>query len=431
MFNSGIIDTAIGIVFIYLLLSLIASAVAEAVEAIMRNRASDLERGIRELITDRRSTGGVTSLVYKMSPWMSDKADATVGKLVATTGTKATNAVASARTEATDAMAQLYDHPLINGLFKGSYPEVLAYRNQNVIRRLVQWLWRSSPKLPTYIPAQNFALALLDIAVPANAENQSGATGTLADPKSYAQSTNPIRALRNAIVEENIIPPDSKLGRVLLTLIDAAGNDMNQARVNIETWFNNGMDRVSGWYKRRTQFIIFVIGLLVAIALNADTVLVVRKLSTDKELRDSVAAAAVEYAKANAAASPTPMPVGTPTVTPAPKPAPGEACWQAECKDAPDSPKCNLQKSRCELSSLGLPIGWNGTGDPFVTWPGWHWKQRGGWWWQIYWHGIGWLLTALAISLGAPFWFDLLNKFIVIRSTVKPKEKSPDEKSKD
>jgi hypothetical protein len=44
---------------------------------------------------------------------------------------------------------------------------------------------------------------------------------------------------------------------------------------------------------------------------------------------------------------------------------------------------------------------------------------------------IGWLLTALAVSLGAPFWFDLLNKFIVIRSAVKPREKSPEEESKD
>jgi hypothetical protein len=44
---------------------------------------------------------------------------------------------------------------------------------------------------------------------------------------------------------------------------------------------------------------------------------------------------------------------------------------------------------------------------------------------------VGWLPTVLAISLGAPFWFDLLNKFIVIRSAVKPKEKSPEERSKD
>ena len=44
---------------------------------------------------------------------------------------------------------------------------------------------------------------------------------------------------------------------------------------------------------------------------------------------------------------------------------------------------------------------------------------------------IGWLITALAVSLGAPFWFDLLNKFMVIRSTVKPHEKSPEEASED
>jgi len=46
-------------------------------------------------------------------------------------------------------------------------------------------------------------------------------------------------------------------------------------------------------------------------------------------------------------------------------------------------------------------------------------------------HLLGWLLTAGAISLGAPFWFDLLNKFMVIRSTVKPFEKSQPEGSED
>lgn len=43
----------------------------------------------------------------------------------------------------------------------------------------------------------------------------------------------------------------------------------------------------------------------------------------------------------------------------------------------------------------------------------------------------GWLITALAIMLGAPFWFDVMNRFMVVRSTVKPKEKSPDEASVD
>jgi hypothetical protein len=42
----------------------------------------------------------------------------------------------------------------------------------------------------------------------------------------------------------------------------------------------------------------------------------------------------------------------------------------------------------------------------------------------------GWIVTALAISFGAPFWFDTLNRFMVVRSTVKPQEKSGTEVAK-
>ena len=54
-----------------------------------------------------------------------------------------------------------------------------------------------------------------------------------------------------------------------------------------------------------------------------------------------------------------------------------------------------------------------------------YWDQP--WWIWI----VGWMMTAFAATMGAPFWFDLLNKMMVIRSTVKPKEKSPEEGSED
>ncbi len=38
-------------------------------------------------------------------------------------------------------------------------------------------------------------------------------------------------------------------------------------------------------------------------------------------------------------------------------------------------------------------------------------------------HALGWLVTILAISLGAPFWFDVLNKFMNLRNT----GRAPDE----
>ena len=73
------------------------------------------------------------------------------------------------------------------------------------------------------------------------------------------------------------------------------------------------------------------------------------------------------------------------------------------------------------MNSIGVPLGWHhGDWDEFA---------------QTKKHmanvAIGWLVTAIAISLGAPFWFDILNKIMVIRSTVKPREKSHDEGSKD
>ena len=69
------------------------------------------------------------------------------------------------------------------------------------------------------------------------------------------------------------------------------------------------------------------------------------------------------------------------------------------------------------ISNLGIPLGLdkNQLADP-AAWP------------QML---LGWFLTAIAVSLGAPFWFDILNKFMVVRSTVKPREKSHEEPSKD
>jgi hypothetical protein len=37
----------------------------------------------------------------------------------------------------------------------------------------------------------------------------------------------------------------------------------------------------------------------------------------------------------------------------------------------------------------------------------------------------GWVMTAFAVTLGAPFWFDVLSKLMIVRSTVKPKDGSP------
>ena len=53
MFATSIIEVAIGLIFVYLLMSLICSAANEIIESFLKNRATDLERGIRELFNMR------------------------------------------------------------------------------------------------------------------------------------------------------------------------------------------------------------------------------------------------------------------------------------------------------------------------------------------------------------------------------------------
>src|SRR6185437_9837338 len=79
-----------------------------------------------------------------------------------------------------------------------------------------------------------------------------------------------------------------RLRRTLLALVDTAQTDVEAARASIEQWFNTGMERVSGWYKRKIQIIGLGLGLALAIVLNADTLSIVRTLWTQPLVRDAL-----------------------------------------------------------------------------------------------------------------------------------------------
>jgi hypothetical protein len=213
--------------------------------------------------------------------------------------------------------------------------------------------------------------------------------------------------------------PVPEIQQALLALLDDAEGDIKKFRTNIEGWYDTAMDRVSGWYKRRVQIIILILGLGVAVGVNADTSYIARRLSNDPALRNTLVSAAEQSAKQGIGVSA------------------GEGAGQKEVNQSTDVSDATkqmelaqkgFQDNLAEIKKLGLPIGWNVDGnDEHLNWPGlrlWQSKVIGAWILQIRFHWLGWLMTAFAISLGAPFWFDMLNKFVVVRSTVKPKEKS-------
>jgi hypothetical protein len=184
--------------------------------------------------------------------------------------------------------------------------------------------------------------------------------------------------------------PDGEVKRSLQALLRRSEENLDTARVAIEGWFNDAMDRVSGWYKRRTQLWTIIIAAALTLAANADTVQIARKLWTDPVLRSAV----VEEAKARAQ-----------------KPRPTVSV-EYENEDDPTNPTITRnegnQVSDKERDLLGQLVGWRDKDNFNRLTP------------------LGWLLTILAISMGAPFWFDMLNKIMNVRFA----GKSPDEKAK-
>ena len=160
---------------------------------------------------------------------------------------------------------------------------------------------------------------------------------------------------------------------MLLTAIDVADGDLNAARTMLEHWYDDAMDRVSSWYKRSTQMILFLIGLAFAVVINVDTIAVTRYLSHDSAAREAI------VARAQAAVADT--------------------AYLAR----------SYAQAKADLDSLKLPIGWEAAIVANRPW---------------YTRILGWLITALAVTMGAPFWFDLLNKVTAVRSAVKPTPKA-------
>ena len=361
MSTLDMLDVAIGLVFLYLVMSLIASAAVEVLEAFLQFRARDLERGVRELLNDPALT------------------------------------------------ERLYNHPLVNSLYKGSYTEPTG--------RMKKFRGFFKLHLPSYIPSRNFSLALMDLMLtPAGGAAGSGITGVLAPSTPAVSGVQPTPTPQLPAGVAAL--PATQIGNAISALIQTANNDAVRARENVEEWFNASMDRVSGWYKKRTQGFLLVAGLLAAFALNVDSVSITQTLLTNKDARAAAVAAATEFAKAEASNFQPPA-----TTTSAKTDA------DARVRGAADK----VRHYEDVLKNAGLPILWQPYGFPTSDRStGWCAKLTDKQWlnsWGTKLLGI--LITACAVSLGAPFWFDTLNKIIVVRSTVKPKEKSGVEGSKE
>lgn len=212
-------------------------------------------------------------------------------------------------------------------------------------------LFPEGNRQPSYIPPREFASALID-------------TVTRVADREVADDID--RFTKGA---EKIVDKGSWSYRALMNIAESARKTADGAAGGLrslmgaaERWFDGAMDRATGWYRRRIQWISLVIGILLAGFLNVDTIAIFRIVAAETELQ-----AVVREVSEGTVSKINPE----------------------------DFEPEEVVTTLTELSRLHIPLLW----PDGPRWPG------------IV-AVIGWLLTALAISQGSSLWFTLLSKMI-------------------
>jgi len=174
--------------------------------------------------------------------------------------------------------------------------------------------------------------------------------------------------------------------------VQSVEDEIYQFKTEVQVWFDRSMERASGVYKRNAKGIAFLIGFLLAIAVNADTFHIISRLTTDSALRDALTTNAELVTK--------------------------------DCLSIKDNTDAKTQYLECARQkvnqSISLPLGWDKVNLDQQT------EESKRWFWSPFGRFLGWIISGFAIMMGAPFWFELLGKIINVRNAGKPPEKSID-----
>jgi hypothetical protein len=290
------LDVAVGLSFIYFLLSVLATTATETISRFLKQRARMLESWLENALG---TSGGDDQAI--------------VDQFFATPAMRVLQISTGSRTKQ-------------------------AHMSSKLKLR--------SSRAPSYIPSTHFVAAALD----AGRETRTVATTSHAAYEAIGVDLERLRG--------------TPAGDALLDIYAGAGGDAERFRQAAEGWFDDQMERLSGVYKRWSQWFVWAISLVVVLALNANTLRMAETLWNDPAARATLVAQASTSSKA-----------------------------------------VDAHAAVNQVSEFPLPLGWS-----HASYSGWSWLFA----------GFGALLTLGAISLGAPFWFDALSRIARIRQTGTP-----------
>ena len=270
MTGSVALDVVIGLVFIFLLYSLLASIIQEMIANFFGLRARNLKQGIVRMLEDEPSS-------------------------------TRKNIISDIFSDIKQSILRIFSNNE-TGLLKRFY-------SQPSIKYLASGKFFSKP---SYISEANFSKAIMDILK----EESEGETDLkkIENTLGTTVSNSNLLELIKVKIKEDVEDPKKVEGiKVILndsnslmsentrkhirSLLNDAQNDLVKFKVNLENWFNDTMERTTGWYKRTNQLMLFIIGFGIAVSFNISTIEIAKKLSKDDKVRDQMVQLAMATAK--------------------------------------------------------------------------------------------------------------------------------------
>lgn len=379
-----VLDIAIGLIFVYLILSLLASEVQELLATLLQWRAKHLKKSIESLLS-----GGSEA---------TSKEDDVVGN-------------------AKRLVAALYNDPLINTL-NHEAKETVETNFRKISNTFDNKKIAGRSSAASYIPSETFASTLLQaLELPTLIKKARNSNGELKADLStiistykelkiaakdedsdsykkikniYGDIDNEFKHVINSLPEyvpSSVLNSLSVLAKRSQIKVEQIDEELNQFRREVETWFDRSMERATGVYKRNAKGVALLIGFTIAALTNTDTFHIVDRLSKDSAVRAAITQNASQEKNFN----------------------------DLQVR----------QRFYKDLESVSLPVGWSGDNLsqqyelrdsvklnnfnksllPLVRI------------FQVLRMIFGWVITGLAIAMGAPFWFDILGKVVNVRNT--------------
>jgi hypothetical protein len=434
MFLQGVIEVIISLVFTWFVLSTATVQIQEWIAARFQWRARDLENAVAGMLNDR----GLTKLFYD-HPIIRSLSAKEEGRTLKPSyipaqqfSTVLLSIILAAGSESALLIYSLYNLP---DQLKRIQSREKRKKAQADLTRILE-LARLASSTQSGTAIDNLILATLEKELTSlgdrneelkdfiaglrqkaaiDREQIEKLSGSLPDEGGKSED---LRSLLKGTLALGVINPGLRLAlNSLLIGIDkpetSEADFLGRLQTNIETWFNDTMDRLSGWYKRKAQLGAFLIGLTAALLLNVDTIQLATQLWKEPALREAISA-------------------NTELIVQQYSENPG-----SENLD----PISALQNAQEQY--LGLPVGWNfnavqlmasescafapASGQVF----GFNWygecrrpfgasASTNGWAWMLI-KLAGLLMTAVASAQGSSFWFDVLMKVVNVRSAgIKP-----------